>query len=121
MNPRLITILLLLILPSTLKAQDSKFLAEKEEARELITEAKALISKLERGKFGAGADSPNIGVLKEWNISVTSVAGSIQEKELLALYTITCEKIEEVWGEKLVTYKYIDPVSYTHLTLPTKA
>jgi hypothetical protein len=79
--------------------------AMSEEQKE-VAEAKVYISRLQRGGTLYSGDAPSIGVLQEWNIAVVSVNTSIPEAELKALYNQACEKIEVLWGKKLLSYRF---------------
>ncbi len=81
--------------------------AMSEEHKDVV-ESKAYISRLQRGGTLDGADAPRIGVLREWNIAAASINRSIPESELSALYTQACQKIEELWGKKLLSFRSDD-------------
>lgn len=67
-----------------------------------VEEAIQLVQRLECGHPDYGSAAPKMGLLSEWNLSVSAVNGSIDRKDLERLYEDTCIRIEKLWGRKLI-------------------
>ena len=79
---------------------------EAGEDDQSVAEAIQLIQRLESGHSDNGLAAPKLGLLSEWNLSVSSVNGSIDRKVLERLYEDTCIRIEKLWGRKLVGRRF---------------
>ena len=76
------------------------------EKNDPVSITKLLIESVQRGNKIDGW--PHMGPLDSWELGIDTFTNEVSSKTIAELYTLTCKKLADLYGEEVKTYFWTD-------------